>query len=129
MPALLIEGYVPEELLALSPDEFRALVLRAEPMVFEAGSASLLGKFASAGDTLIVELAHIDGGGEGVLPTIAGIARRVAEREGLSAIEWRVHAVHCAQPNLQLRRFLERRGFVIRTIEGVGECYWRLETR
>jgi hypothetical protein len=38
-----------------------------------------------------------------------------------------VDAVHCAQPNLKLRRVLERRGFVITVLPTVGEAYYLLE--
>lgn len=79
-----------------------------EPIHFRAGSA------------------QIDGGGEGVLPTIAALAARYVQREALGFLEWRIHAVHCANPNLKLRRVLERRGLQIREVEGV-ECYHRLE--
>lgn len=71
-----------------------------------------------------MELAHVDGGGEGALPALASLANRYAQREGLQFLEWRVHAVHCAKPNLKLRRVLERRGFVVRELPDVGECFW-----
>lgn len=125
MTQLLLEGYTADEVLALSNAELRAIVLRDEPLVFRVGSASILGKFKLTDDALFVELGHIDGGGEGALPTLASLADRYAKREGLAFIEWRVHAVHCAKPNLKLRRVLERRGFVIREVSGVGECYWQ----
>ncbi len=39
---------------------------------------------------------------------------------GFATIEWVVYAVHCASPNLKLRRVLERRGFELqrRPVEG-----------
>jgi hypothetical protein len=122
--SLLIEGYTSEEILALSNAELDGIVLRDEPLVFRAGSASMLGKFRVEERVLVMELAHIDGGGEGALPALASLARRYATREGLDAIEWRVHAVHCGKPNLKLRRVLERRGFQVRNVAGVGECYF-----
>jgi len=121
---VLLEGYTVDEILELPNDELRAIVLRDEPLVFRAASANILGSFGVRSDTLVLELAHIDGGGEGALPAIASLARRYSQREGLGFVEWRVHAVHCARPNLKLRRVLERRGFTVRDIEGVGECYW-----
>ena len=124
MPQVLIEGYTIDEVLELPTEELQAVVLRDEPLVFRAGSASVLGRFRVTGDTLLMELAHIDGGGEGALPGLASLASRYAKREGLAFVEWHVHAVHCAKPNLKLRRVLERRGFEIRHIEGAGECYW-----
>lgn len=93
-------------------------------MVFSAGSATVLGKFQVSDHTLVLELAHIDGGGEGVLPAISVLASRYARRKGIEAVEWRVHAVNCAQPNPKLRRMLERRGFTVRTLDASGECYW-----
>lgn len=128
MSAILIEGYTSEEILALPNAQLQAIVLRDEPMVFAVGTASILGKFRVDTDTLVIELGHIDGGGEGALPSLGALAGRYARREGLKHVEWRVHAVHCAQPNLKLRRILERRGFIVRTIEGVGECYWLRST-
>jgi hypothetical protein len=124
MSQVLLEGYTVDEILELPNEELQAIVLRDEPLVFKAGSANMLGSFKVSGDTLVMELAHIDGGGEGALPSLASLASRYAKREGLSFIEWHVHAVHCAKPNLKLRRVLERRGFIVREIAGVGECYW-----
>jgi hypothetical protein len=124
VPQVLLDGYTADEVLALPNEELNAIVLRDEALVFKAGTANLLGRFKVEGQSLVVELAHVDGGGEGALPTLAALASKYAMREGLEYVEWRVHAVHCATPNLKLRRVLERRGFVVRTIEGVGECYW-----
>lgn len=124
MSQVLIEGYTVDEVLRLSNEELQAIVLRDEPIVFKAGSANMLGRFKVADDTLVMELAHVDGGGEGALPSLASLASRYAKRERLAFVEWRVHAVHCAKPNLKLRRVLERRGFVVRELEGIGECYW-----
>lgn len=124
MSSVLIEGYTPDEILALPNEELQAIVLRDEPLVFRAGSANILGRFRVEDQALVMELAHIDGGGEGALPALASLAQRYAARENLSAIEWRVHAVNCAKPNMKLRRVLLRRGFEIRDVAGTGECYF-----
>lgn len=124
MPELLIEGLTPDEILALPDDQLEALVLRGEPLVFGVGSATILGEFKVSGAALLLELAQIEGGGEGVLPGLASLANRYARRRGLGFLEWRVHAIACAQPNLKLRRVLERRGFVVKDVEGSGPCYW-----
>lgn len=121
--ALLIEGYTVDEILALPNEQLQAIVLSDEPIVFRAGSANLLGRFRVESRLLVMELAHVDGGGEGALPALASLASRYAQRENLEGIEWRIHAVHCARPNLKLRRVLERRGFAVRDVPGVGECY------
>jgi hypothetical protein len=127
MSALLIEGYTADEILGLPNEDLKAIVLSDEPLVFKAGSANLLGRFKVEASTLVMELAHVDGGGEGALPALASLARRYALREGLDLITWRVHAVHCAKPNMKLRRVLERRGFTVGVVPGVGECYQHTE--
>jgi hypothetical protein len=74
-------------------------------------------------DNLIIELAQIEGGGEGVLIAIGSVARRFALLRDLATVEWIVHAVTCAKPNLKLRRMLERRGFVVEEIADIGVAY------
>ncbi len=124
MTNILLEGYTADEILALPDQMLDGLVLSGETLVFNVGSAEILGKFRVADDTLVLELGHVDGGGEGALPAISALAHRYAMREKLCWLEWQVHAVHCARPNLKLRRVLERRGFVVRDIAGIGGCYW-----
>ena len=122
-----IEGYSPDEVLALPDDQIEAFVFADEPFVFKAGSAEVLGEFEIKPDRLVVELAQIDGGGEGVLPTLWTLARRYAERRGLGRVEWIVHAVNCASPNPKLRRILSLRGFEVREVLGSGEAYWLMD--
>lgn len=124
MSQILLDGYTVDEVLQLPNEELRVFVLRDEPLVFKVGSANMLGRFKVDGDALVMEPAYIDGGGEGALPSVAALASRYARRKGLTFIEWRVHAVHCANPNLKLRRVLERRGLVVRSFPGTGKCYW-----
>lgn len=123
-----IEGYTPDEILALPDERLDALALSGEPLVFRAGSAEILGEFKVTNGSLIVELAQIDGGGEGVLPTLTSLAHRYARKRGLGRVKWVVHALNCAEPNLKLRRVLERRGFKVRDVEGVGPAYYLLHT-
>lgn len=82
-----IEGLTYSELLELSPDDFRGLALTGNPIVFRMGSAAVLGRFAVENSVIVIELAQIDGGGEGVLPTIAKIVRQVAIRERAKSAE------------------------------------------
>ncbi len=121
------EGFTEDEILALPPDQVRALVLTGEPLVFRVGSATLLGEFRMSGDRLVIELAQIQEGGEGVLLGLGALSRRYAALHKLAAVEWIVHAVSCARPNLKLRRVLERRGFAIRRLEGVGDAYYYVD--
>ena len=120
-----IEGYAGDEILNLPDEQLDAFVLSGRPIVFRAGSAEILGEFKIKGETLSVELAHIDGGGEGVLQALTSLAQRYAKKRGLKNVEWIVHALNCAEPNLKLRRVMERRGFQIVEIEGVGKAYYQ----
>jgi hypothetical protein len=120
---VLFEGFSGQQILELPKKTIEQLILLGEPIVFRAGSATILGSFKITARRLVIELAQIEGGGEGVLPSFASLARRYAQLRGLSSIEWIVHAISCAKPNLKLRRMLERRGFVVEQIEGVGEAY------
>jgi hypothetical protein len=124
---VLFEGYTEDELLALPRELMEAMILTGQPVIFRAGSATILGEFRVEGNRLHIELAQIEGGGEGVLVAIWALARRYAQLHQLAAIEWVVDAVHCAQPNLRLPRVLERRGFVIKALPAVGEAYYLLE--
>jgi hypothetical protein len=124
---VLFDGLREEEILNLPQEEVENLILLGEPLVFRVGSAELLGSFRIARDRLVVELAQIEGGGEGVLLALASLTKRYAALRKLSGVEWIVHAVSCAKPNLKLRRMLEHRGFTIRNVEGVGEAYHLVE--
>lgn len=117
------EGYTANELLNLPPEEFDEFVFCGDPIVVNVGTSTVLGKFSKAEDRLVLELAQIDGGGEGILPALNSLSRAVAMSRQLGSVEWRVHALNCANPNLKLRRVLERRGFEIRDIEGTGLVY------
>ena len=78
-------------------------------------------------DRLVIELAQIEGGGEGVLLTRWVLARRYASKKRLARVEWIVHAVTCSDPNLKLRRMLDRRGFRVRDVPGSGQAYWLMD--
>jgi hypothetical protein len=124
---ITIEGLTPDQILSLPREDLDAYIVTGEPLIFRAGSAEILGRFWVEGGALVLELAQIEGGGEGVLLAVAALAERYARREGLNALDWRVHAIHCAKPNLKLRRVLERLGFLIRDVPGTGECYHWLQ--
>jgi hypothetical protein len=125
---VLFEGFTSDELLRLPHETLQQLVLLNQPIVFRAGSAVVLGQFAVTSASLVLELAQIEGGGEGILPSLASLARRYAELNGLSTIEWIVHAVSCATPNLKLRRVLERRGFRVEQVGAAGVAYHLVES-
>jgi hypothetical protein len=120
---ILIEGLTPEEILAL-PEEHVSALVAVGPIVFKAGSAEILARVDLFPDRLVVDLAQIDGGGEGVLPTLGRLAERYARQRDLPCVEWVVHAVNCARPNHKLRRVLEKRGFTVRDVPGIGSAYY-----
>jgi len=120
---ILFEGFTESEILALPKEDIEAMVLTGQSVVFRAGSATVLGQFRVKRNALRIELAQIEGGGEGVLLALATLAKRYAQLNGIEEIEWIVHAVHCAKPNLKLRRVLRRRGFVVLKLQDVGELY------
>lgn len=120
---ILIEGYKPKEILAFSDEEIRTWVMVDKPLIFKIGSAEILGQFKIDSNKLVIELAQIDGGGEGVLPTLWLLARQYAIRNELDCVEWFIHAVYCAKPNLKLQRVLQRRGFAIQNFADIGTVY------
>lgn len=63
MTRIDIEGYTANEILNLPGEQLDAFVLSGRPIVFRAGTAEILGEFKIKGESLIVELAQIDGGG------------------------------------------------------------------
>ena len=125
---VLFEGLRDDEILLLPRQIVEQLILLGEPIVFRAGSATILGSFKICSDRLVIELAQIEGGGEGVLMSLGSLATRYAKLHGFVAAEWIVHAVNCAKPNLKLRRVLERRGFKVENVEGIGQAYRFLDS-
>jgi len=124
---ITIEGYSPDEILALSDQDINSLVFTGRPIIFKAGTAEILGELRLESEALVIELAQINGGGEGILPTLSILAERFAKQRGLRRIEWIVYATNCVEPNLKLRRVLDRRGFFIRHIPGKGDAYYFLK--
>ena len=125
-PQITFEGISEKEILSLTKTELDELILCDKEIVFHLGSAEILGKFKILDKKLVLELAHIDGGGEGVLPAISILSTKIAKERELVAVEWIVHAVSCAKPNLKLRSLLEKKEFVVKTLPNVGEVFYKL---
>ena len=107
-----VEGYSSDEILELVNTDLRDTVFSGQPIVFRVGSAQVLATFRLAPGELTAELAHIDGGGEGVLVFLTNLLRRFANQNDVRTVRWIVHALTCAVPNPRLRALLDRRGFV-----------------
>lgn len=120
---IIIEGYTSEEILAWGDEQLAAFAFCGEPLVFRAGSAQILGEFRLGDGRLEVELAQIEGGGEGVLPALWSLAERYAAQRNLDHVDWIIHALTCAKPNLKLRRVLERMGFTVQKVHGETEAF------
>ena len=121
-----IEGHSLDELLALPVEDLDTLVLAGRPIVARVGTAEVLAECRRAGDALVVDLAQIDGGGEGALPALTAFVERYARSRGYVEVRWAVRATNCAKPNEKLRRVLIRRGFTIRDVPDLGECFYRV---
>ncbi|MGZ4897871.1 MAG: hypothetical protein ACXVJ0_15500 [Candidatus Angelobacter sp.] len=121
---ILFEGLTYEAILKLPVQQIEQLVLTGEPIVFTAGTARILGEFLRSSDRLHVTLAQIEGGGEGVLPALTVLIEKFARSQSLTAVEWVVHAVDCAKPNLKLKHVLERKGFVVKEVDGTTAYYY-----
>jgi hypothetical protein len=122
------EGLSEQEILDLPNETVDQLIFFGEPIVFRVGSATLLGSFQLESNRLVVELAQIEGGGEGVLVSLGSLARRIAKIRGFVGVEWIVHAVSCSKPNVKLRKVLEHRGLVGKELPGIGEAYHFLDS-
>lgn len=125
MTQIFIEGYTLDEVFHFPLPELEAFIFTGEPIELKIGSAKILAQFQKTECTLTLELAQIDGGGEGVLLTLALLVEKYAQLTNLTEIHWIVHAVHCARPNIKLRRMLIRKGFQIKEMEGFGLVYFR----
>jgi hypothetical protein len=126
MSDLLIEGYTMDELNELiGSEEFEELIFSNKPVVFNAGSAELLGQFHKDANELHIDLAHIDGGGEGVLITINSLIKKYASHKNITTINWYVNATNCARPNPKLQRVLKLKNYEVRTIKGKGAVYYK----
>ena len=118
-----IEGYSPEQILEMTDEMLNNFVFIDEPIIFIVGTSEILGSFKIENEKLIIELAQIDGGGEGVLLTLWVLAEKYAKKRNLLYVEWIVHAINCAKPNLKLREVLNKRGFKVEHVDGIGDAY------
>lgn len=118
-----IEGLNPEDLISL--EDLEGYVLVGRPIVFSIGSAEILAEFSKADDVLFVEIAVVERGGEGVLPTLIRTIERSALARGFVAIEWSIYARNCAVPNPKLEKVLRHLNFEIRKTKASGEYYWK----
>ena len=120
---ILIEGMDPDELISMEDLEDYAVADR--PIVISIGAAEILVEFQIKDHVLFVQIAVVENGGEGVLPTLIKVIERAAVLRKYSAIEWTVLARNCSTPNPKLMRVLERLGFKICETASGSEYYWQ----
>jgi len=84
---ILFDGFTDEEILKLPEGQVDALVLNGEPLVFRIGTVTILGEFRRDDHRLVIELAQIEGGGEGVLTSLGSLARRYARLHKIETVE------------------------------------------
>ena len=118
-----IEGYALDDVLKFPVEELLEYVESDTPVIVAIGSAEVLCEFRTENRTLVAVLAHIDGGGEGVLRAAHRLLSDVARRMGCTGLRLIATAVNCADPNLKLRRLLERLNFVVESTDEYGEAY------
>lgn len=129
MNKLKIEGYTINELDNLiETDEFEELIFTNKPVVVNAGSAEVLAQFHKEHNELHIDLAHIDGGGEGVLISINSLAKKYAIRKNFIAINWYVNATNCANPNPKLQRILKLKQYEVRTFKTKGSVFYKKDS-
>lgn len=117
----LIDGFTPDELLALSGiDE---LAITDGPITFRVGSSEVLAQFSLTDKVLRVEIAVVEGGGDGVLNSLIRVIERGARSRDIIAIDWVVYATNCADPNPKLTSVLDRLGFELGKLENGADCY------
>lgn len=121
-PNLLIDGLPAETLVSLP--ELEDLVVVDRPIVFSIGKAQLLAQFSRKDHVLLVEIAVVERGGEGVLSTLIETIETAAKTRHCNAIEWTVLARNCQVPNPKLMRVLETLGFEVRQTDTGSEFYW-----
>jgi len=105
----------------LSPTSTVAALVAAGPVVFQAGSAER-GQVSLRPDSLMIEPAQIDGGGEGVLPVLWRLAERYARQRELDAVEW-VLSTARAQTSSDVASWRSV-AFQVRDVEGIGAAYY-----
>jgi len=76
--AYLHRSLTTREILEL-PDEHLAALIAVGPMVFKVGTADVLGQVRLGSDSWRIELAQIDGGGEGVLLTLVAACGSICQ--------------------------------------------------
>jgi hypothetical protein len=88
-----VEGVSVDALKAMVPSDLDELLAFGKPITFQMGTATILAEFNRLDEGLSVNLAHIDGGGEGVLVILRRLIIIYAKERNYLGIVWNVHAL------------------------------------
>jgi len=111
MRKITIEGFRPEEIVALPDDQVHEYVFRDGHVVFRVGEVEIRGEFRRETDRLVAMLLRISPGGETLIPSLAALLSRYARLRQIPWIEWEVHATGWTAPPEDLIHLLVQRGF------------------
>ena len=120
---IAIEGFRPEEIVALPDDQIHEYVFRGEPVVFRVGEVEIQGHFQSDADRLVATLTRVDPGGEAIVPSVTALLSRYARLRQITWIEWEVQAEGQGDPDSVLGQILLGRGFAVAETDGPSVTY------
>ena len=122
-----IEGFRPEEIVALPDDQIHEYVFQGDKVVFLVGEAQLHGEFRRENDRLVALLSEISFGGEEIIPSLAALLSRYARLRQIPWIAWEVHVTKAVAKNGNLGQILDQRGYHLEDVPGVGKVYRLLQ--
>lgn len=125
---ILIDGLSPDELLDLVKDpEYEAMIFIDEPIIFKIGTSTVLAQLEKTDRSIVIEISHIEGGGEGVLVTLNSTLKKYCRLKDIETLEWFIYATNCVNPNPKLGRVLVLKGYRVVNDAVRGEVYFKRE--
>ncbi len=123
MRKITIEGFRPEEIVALPDDQVHEFVFHAGPVVFRVGEVEIRGEFLRETDRLVAVLTRIGPGGETLIPSLAALLSRYARLRQVPWIDWKVCTSGGNAPPKALIHHLVQRGFILADATPSAEVY------
>ena len=120
---ITVEGFRPEEIVALPDDQVHEYVFRGDPVVFRVAELEIQGVFRREADRLVATLTRIEPGGEAIVPSITALLSRYARMRQIAWIEWEVQADGRGGPDSPLGQLLQGRGFTLAGADGPPLVY------
>lgn len=120
-----IEGFRPEEIVALPDDQIHEYVFQGDHVVFVVGTVEIHGEFRRQDDRLVALLTQISHAGEDIIPSVAALLSRYARLRQIPRIDWEIHTNTNAERDGNLEQALAERGFRVE-IDSVGGKIYRM---